>query len=114
LDTSLPTSNVRVFTQPGSIVDILIASAGVCFGLEKADMRTKASERIGQTLSAFGSNLAALARAREIRTLSDRQGKLPLWQLAFLNHTKIMKYEALEKNDVSEPKTRQVTYLQYG
>ena len=64
--------------------------------------------------SQFGSSLVALARSREIRTLKNLSCELSLWPLTFLNYTKMTKYEALEKNDVSEPKMPQLGNLQYS
>ena len=60
------------------------------------------------------STLVALARPREIRTLKNQRCKLPLWPLTFLNYTKMTKYEALEKNAVSEPKMPKLGDLQYS
>ena len=81
--------------------------------IQKADMRTKAPEELSRP-GQLGPSVVALARAREIRTLSNWRCKSSLWQLAFLNHTETTKYEALEKNAVSEPKTHQVANLQYS
>jgi hypothetical protein len=62
----------------------------------------------------FGSSLVALARPSEIRTLKNPRCKLSLWPLTFLNYTKMTKYEALEKNAVSEPEMPQLGNLQYS
>jgi hypothetical protein len=64
--------------------------------------------------SQFGSSLVALARPREIRTPRHLRCKLSLWPLIFLNYTKMTKYEALEKNAVSEPKMSQLDNLKYS
>jgi hypothetical protein len=58
--------------------------------------------------------LVALARPREIRTLRNLRCKLTLCHLIFSNYTKMTKYEALEKNAVSEPKMLQLGNLQYS
>jgi hypothetical protein len=55
-----------------------------------------------------------LSLVREIRTLKNLRCKLPLWPLTFLNYTKMTKYEALEKNAVSEPKMPKLGNLQYS
>ena len=80
--------------------------------LEKAVMQTLLKELTRP--SQFGSSLVVLARLREIRTLRDRRCKLPFWYLTFLNYTKMTKYEALQKNAVSEPKMPQPGNLQYS
>ena len=64
--------------------------------------------------SQFGSILVALARSREIRTLRNLSCELSLWPLTFLNYTKMTKYEALEKNAVSEPEMPQPGDLHYS
>jgi hypothetical protein len=64
--------------------------------------------------SLFGSILVALARSREIRTLKNLRCELSLWPLTFLNYTKMTKYEALEKNAVSEPEMPQLGDLHYS
>ena len=64
--------------------------------------------------SQFGSILVALARSREIRTLKNLSCELSLWPLTFLNYTKMTKYEALEKNAVSEPEMPQPGDLHYS
>jgi hypothetical protein len=64
--------------------------------------------------SQFGSILVALARSREIRTLGNMRCELSLWPLTFLNYTKMTKYEALEKNAVSEPEMPQLGDLHYS
>jgi hypothetical protein len=61
----------------------------------------------------LGSSLF-LGRAREIRTQWSWGCKLSHWRLDFLNHTKTIRYEALEKKAVSEPKIRYVNTLQYS
>jgi hypothetical protein len=55
----------------------------------------------------------ALARPREIRTAGIVRCKLLLSPFTFLNYTKWTKYEALEKNAVSEPKMAQLRNLRY-
>src|SRR5229473_2878790 len=62
----------------------------------------------------IGSILVALARSREIRTLRNLRCELSLWPLTFLNYTKMTKYEALEKNAVSEPEMPQLGDLHYS
>jgi hypothetical protein len=97
----------------GSKADILIASRHVRFDPKSGH----ANERLLKELtgpSQFGSSLVALARPREIRTLRNLRCELSLWPLTFLNYTKKTKYEALEKNAVSELKMPQLGNLQYS
>ena len=60
------------------------------------------------------SGPSAPAHPREIRTPRNLRCKLPLQQLIFLSYTKTTKYEALEKNAVSESKMLQLGNLQYS
>ena len=76
-----------------------------------------ANERLLKELtrpSQFGSSLVALARPREIRTPRNPRCKLSFWPLTFRNYTKMTKYEALEKNAVSEPKMPPLGNLKYS
>ncbi len=76
-----------------------------------------ANERLLKELtkpSQFGSSLVALAGPREIRTPGHLRCKLSLWPLTFRNYTKLTKYEALEKNAVSEPKMPPLGNLKYS
>jgi hypothetical protein len=86
----------------------------ICFKREPSNPSTSAPEGIDQGKVSFGSNLVALARPREIRTLRNPRCKLRLCHLMFSNYTKMTKYEALEKNAVSEPKMLQLGNLQYS
>ena len=65
---------------------------------------------------AIGSRPASLLSGtpREIRTLSNPGCALLLWSLIFSNRTKMTKYEALEKNVVSNPKTPGRQDLRYS
>ena len=60
------------------------------------------------------SGLVALARPKEIQNRRKLRCKLLQWPFTFLNYTKMAKYEALEKNAVSEPKIPQLGHLQYS
>jgi hypothetical protein len=54
-----------------------------------------------------GSDAVALACPTEIRNRGSLRCKLTLSHFTFLTYTKIAKYEALEKNAVSEAKMEQ-------
>src|SRR5882724_9723154 len=56
----------------------------------------------------------SLAPPKEIQTRRNFRAHKWLSKLSFLNYTKMTKYEALEKNAVSNRKMRLLTNLRYG
>jgi hypothetical protein len=71
-------------------------------------------EAAARTVSAGDSSLAGIAHPREIRTLKSQRCKLLLSPFEFLNYTKTAKYEALEKNALSEPRMPALDNLKYS
>ena len=69
-------------------------------------MRLKGFGAVGEPVT--------LAQSTGIRTWGEFGLKLCLWRFAFLNYTKLAKYEALEKNAVSETKMLQLGNLKYS
>ena len=93
---------LRPMSQMG---DTFISKPLVCFE-PASKKRTCKRGNFQESRRTFqlGSNLVALARPTEIRTRGDGRHKMSLWPFTFLNYTKMTRYEALEKNAVSEPK----------
>ena len=69
-------------------------------------MRLKGSGAVGEPVT--------LAQSTGIRTWGEFGLKLCLWRFAFLNYTKLTKYEALEKNAVSRQQIAKLSTLKYS